>query len=118
MERRRFHGATITAGLVGAPAALGALLFALSSAAGAPLGFVALGLLSAAGLGLKKSLRPMIRSSLSNKVLPPSSQRLLPEPAVEAGPVDDTSAPQGKRRPRGGLRRKPRPRKVTFKWHN
>lgn len=116
MERSRLHTTSLAAGAAAIPAAGVSLVLALSSVAIAPIGFVALGAIAAAGLFLKKRLRPMIHKSLQGKALPPSSQRLLPAPPLEASAeAPDPSANKG--RPRG-LRRKPRARKPYFKFWN
>ncbi len=113
MERSRFHVATALAGVVAIPAAIASMMLAVSGSALAPIGLVGLALAAAVGPLLKKKIRPMIHNSVARKSLPPSSQRLLPAPALEEGAVDGAVVEQRKKRPKG-LRRKPASRKVHF----
>jgi hypothetical protein len=115
LERSRFHATSFAAGAAAVPAAGASLVLALSSVAVAPLGLVALCVIAATGLFLKKRLRPMIHNSLQGRELPPSSQRLLPAPPFE--PTEEADANKKKARPRG-LRRKARSRKAHFKFWN
>ncbi len=92
------------------------MALAISGAALAPLGFVGLALVAAVGPLLKKKVRPMIHNSVARKSLPPSSQRLLPEPAGEERRDVPTAQPR-RARP-AGLRRKPGSRKAHFDFKN
>lgn len=114
------HGRVQRTGLVASIAAIplsgASIALALSSAAIAPLGLAALGVIATSAFVLKKRLRPMIRRSIANTSLPPRSQRLLP-PGPTENSADGSNTLEARQRPRG-LQKKPQSRRAHFKFWN
>jgi hypothetical protein len=87
LERSRTHGMGIALGVGGA-------VLAATLALGVAPWAGAISLLAC--LGARSFIRPLVRRSLQNKALPPSSQRQLPAPDPQPGVLKD--GPKKRRR--------------------